>query len=147
MITGITKNSRLNELKKYRLTNIFEEQYFGNGNLNNDGVDFNNSISGVSVVYFINSIKYIDNLTGNTTYFEYIPQTNLNDYVDKNYYKDLNKKNVINKSKIYNDVFIERQEKSAFVDNHKLQFIDNLLDLLTYASGKYFNIVDNNKYN
>ena len=67
MITGTTKNSRLNELKKYKITNIFSEKYIGNGSYVNDGVDFNNSISGVTVVYYIGGIKFVDNEANSIT--------------------------------------------------------------------------------
>jgi hypothetical protein len=144
MITGTTSNSRLIELKKYKVTDEFTEQYFGNGSMSTNGVDYQDSISGISVTYYIDGIKYIDNVTGNSTTFQYFPQgiSELN-FTNKKYYKDFNKENIIGLPNIKNDVFIERQQLSAFNDNYKLQFINNLVDLTTYAGGKYFNIVNN----
>lgn len=142
MITGTTNNSRLIELKKYKVTNIFTEQYFGNGSLSTNGVDYPNSTSGVSVTYYIDGIKYVDNVTGSTTTFSYEPQNESN-FINKIYYKDPNKENIIGFPKISDDVFIERQQLSAFDDNYKLQFIKNLVELTTYAGGKYFKIVNN----
>lgn len=66
-VTGTTTYSRLPELKKYKITNIFENQYFGDGSTINDGVDYYESISGVSVTYYIGGIKYVDNITASTT--------------------------------------------------------------------------------
>jgi len=143
MITGSTNNSRLIELKKYKITDDFSEQYFGSGSLSTNGVDYINSISGISVTYYINGIKYIDNVTGKTTTFYYEPQNDSNKFTNNYYYKDPNKENIIASPKIKDDVFIERQQLSAFDDNYKLQFIKNLVELSTYAGGKYFNIVNN----
>lgn len=140
MITGTTSNSRLNELKKYEITNIFSQQYYDNGSLSNDGVDFLNSTSGISVTYYIGGIKYIDNVSAQTTTFYYTPEIEFNDNF---YYKNLNLENVIGNPKINDDVFIDRQELSVFDLNYKLEFIRNLTDLNTYAGGKFFNIVNN----
>lgn len=142
--SGNTTISRLIELKKYKVTNIFTEQYFGNGSTTTNGVDYPNSVSGISVTYYIDGIKYVDNVTGSTTTFFYTPHgiDDLN-FVNKKYYKDPNKENIISLPKIKDDVFIERQQLSAFDDNYKLQFIKNLVELTTYAGGKYFNIVNN----
>lgn len=141
-VSGKTNNSRLIELKKYKVTNVFTEQYFGNGSITTNGVDYQNSISGVSITYYIDGIKYVDDVSGNTTTFNYEPQNQLN-FINKKYYKDFNKESIIGLPKIKDDVFIERQQLSAFDDNYKLQFIKNLVDLTTYAGGKYFKIVNN----
>ena len=45
--------------------------------------------------------------------------------------------------KIEDDVFIVRQQLSAFNDNYNLEFIENLNDLINYAGGNYFNIINN----
>ncbi len=142
MITGTTNNSRLIDLKKYKVTDVFAEQYFGSGSLTTNGVDYSNSISGISVTYYIDGIKYIDNITGKTTTFSYEPLNDSN-FIDKDYYKDFNKEFIVGIPKINDDVFIVRQQLSAFDDNYKLQFISNLVDLTTYAGGKYFNIINN----
>jgi hypothetical protein len=144
--TGATSNSRLSELKKYAVGVPFNQQYFGGGSTTNDGVDFNNSISGVSIIYYIGGIKYIDVFTGSTsgTTFSYTPLgENSPDFINVPYYKDFNKENIISYPEINNDVFINRQQLSAFDSNYKLEYINDLSDLLTYAGGKFFNIVNN----
>jgi len=60
MITGATDNSRLQELRKYTVSTGFTEQYVGGGSWISDGVDYVNSVSGVSVVYYIGGIRYVD---------------------------------------------------------------------------------------
>lgn len=143
MITGTTKNSRLNELKKYKITNVFSEKYVGNGSYVNDGVDFNNSISGITVVYYIGGIKYIDNVSASTTTFYYTPISENSSFTNLPYYKNPDKNYIVTNPKINDDVFIVRQELSAFDSNYRLEFIRNLVDLTSYAGGKFFNIVNN----
>ena len=57
--------------------------------------------------------------------------------------KDYNKDDIISYPQINNDVFIVRQDLSAFELNYKLEFIKKLIDLETYAGGKFFNVVNN----
>jgi hypothetical protein len=138
--------SRLLELRKYSVTDVFANQYFGNGNYIVDGVDYSNSISGISVVYFLGGIRYVDLLTGSTSgstfSFTSLGYTNPN-FINKPIYQDPNKENIISNPKISDDVFIVRQELSAFDGNYRLEFIKNLIDLETYAAGNFFNIVKN----
>ena len=142
MITGTTKNSRLNELRKYKITNVFDEKYVGNGSYSSDGVDFNYSISGVTVVYYIGGIKFVDNVSASTTNFYYTP-INSSSFTELPYYKNPDKNYIVSNPKINDDVFIVRQELSAFDSNYKLEFIRNLVDLTSYAGGNFFNIVNN----
>jgi hypothetical protein len=62
IVTGATDNSRLAELRKYTVTTGFTEQYVGGGSWSTDGVDYLNSVSGVSVVYYIGGIRYVDGI-------------------------------------------------------------------------------------
>ena len=142
-ITG-ESSSRLTELKKYAIGVPFNKQYIGNGSASYDGVDFNNSIENILIIYYIGGIKYYDDLINNITTFEFTPDgiTDIN-FINKPIYKDPNKENIISNPKINDDVFIIRQEISAFNDNYRLEYIDNLSDLVTYAGGNYFNIVKN----
>jgi len=141
MITGTTENSRLNELKKYKITNVFSEQYFGNGSFTTDGVDFDTSISGITITYYIGGIKYIDNVIESLTIFQYEQQDTemTNNFI----YKDPNKENVVSNTKINDDVFIDRQILTAFDLNYKLEFVKSFVDLNTYVGGKYFNVIKN----
>ena len=146
IITGESK-SRLSELKKYVITNEFNMQYITNGSPNNDGVDMFNTIPDSKIIYYIGGIKYIDTITSGITKttFSYYGQgyTNLN-FINLPYYKNNNKENIISNPKISDDVFIIRQELSAFDNNYRLEYIKNLNDLNTYAGGNFFNIVKNN---
>ena len=92
MISGTTKNSRLYELKKYVVTNNFMEQYVGNGSYNNNGVDYNNSVDDEYITYYIDGIKYVDDLTQNITTFYTSPSiTSSPNFINTNYFKDFNK--------------------------------------------------------
>lgn len=146
-ITG-TSTSRLTELRKYTITNVFADKYFGNGNINNDGVDYGNSIETSQIIYYIGGIKYVDVISGvysGITYNIYTPlgTGNTLNFINVPYYKNPNKENIISEPKIKDDVFIIRQELSAFENNYRLEYIKNLNDLNTYAGGNYFNIVNN----
>lgn len=144
MVTGTTNTSRLNELRKYTTSNIFANQYISGGSFTNDGVDYLTSVSGVSVTYYLGGIKYVDDVANEITTFAYMPSgTSSPDFINAPYYKDPKKENIISNPKINDDVFIVRQELSAFENNYRLEHIRNLSELLTYAGGKYFNIVSN----
>lgn len=145
MITGTTNNSRLNELRKYSVSTVFANQYVGNGTTNTDGVDYANSISGITVTYYLGGIKFIDNVTGKTTSFSFtsLGTGDTNNFINTPYVKNPNKDKIISNPKINDDVFIVRDNLSAFDKNYRLEFIRNLVDLTTYAGGKYFKIVNN----
>lgn len=144
-VTGCS-SSRLTELRKYTITNVFTQQYISGGTYLTDGVDYNHSVSGVSITYFLGGIKYVDLLTGFTsgTTFSFTGQGLYNPvFINKPIYKDMNKENIISNPEIANDVFIDRQEISAFDQNYRLEYIGSLVDLTTYAGGGFFNIVNN----
>jgi hypothetical protein len=147
MITGRTNNSRLNELKKYAVGVPFSQQYVGGGTWTTDGVDYGNSPAIEYVTYYIGGIKYVDQtlIDGTHTTFEYTPQgiSEPNFITGETYIKNPNKDKIISNPKIIDDVFIIRDNLSAFDKNYRLEFIKSLVDLTTYAGGKYFNIVNN----
>jgi len=137
--------SRLSELRKYTISG-FTLQYVSGGTPSIDGVDYLSSISGVSVTYWLGGIQYIDDYIGSaiTTTFNFIGLGLLNfNFINKPIYKNPQKENIISNPKIDNDVFIIRQELSAFENNYRLEHIKSLIDLDSYAGGKYFNIVKN----
>lgn len=144
MITGTTDNSRLAELKKYAVGVAFTEQYVSGGNWTTDGVDYVNSPAIEYVVYYIGGIQYVDEtlIDGINTSFSYTPNSDPN-FVDEHYIKNPNKEKIISNPKIIDDVFIIRDQQSAFDKNYRLEYIKNLLDLTTYAGGRFFNIVNN----
>jgi hypothetical protein len=146
VITG-SSNSRLSELKKYTITNVFSNQYFTNGSVSNDGIDLTNSIQNQLIIYYIGGIQYTDTIiSGITTTTFMFNGLGLNspDFISgASIIKDYNKDDIISYPQINNDVFIVRQDLSAFELNYKLEFIKKLIDLETYAGGKFFNVVNN----
>ena len=147
-ITG-TSNSKLNELKKYTITTVFQKQYISGGAVNNNGVDMINSNPNDVIIYYIDGIKYIDIISGTSsgiTYNIYTPSgvTNPLNFINEPIFKNFYNSDVISNSKIKDDVFIIRQQLSVFENNYRLEFVKNLGDLLSYAGGNYFNIENNN---
>jgi len=143
IVTG-SSSSRLTELRKYTITTVFADQYVNGGDIDNDGVDVNNSNPSSSIIYYLGGIRYVDNVISSATTFSFTPEgTDSANFITAPYYKNPNKENIISNPKIYDDVFIIRQELSAFNDNYRLEYIKNLIDLETYAGGNYFNIVNN----
>lgn len=144
-LTGTT-NSRLVELRKYTISGDIEDIYITGGNVNVDGININESTND-RIVYFLGGIQYIDTINefGDTvTTFSYTPESLDNpNFITRYIYKDPTKENIISYPKINNDVFINRQEISAFEKNYRLEFIETLIDLETYAGGNYFNVVKN----
>jgi hypothetical protein len=145
-VTG-KSTSRLTELRKYTITSVFADQYINNGSPSSDGVDLYNTIPNEKIVYYLGGIRYVDILVDGvtkSTTFNFTSQGyNSPNFIDVPYYKNPNKENIISNPKIYDDVFIIRQELSAFDKNYRLEYIKNLVDLTTYAAGSFFNIVNN----
>jgi len=145
-VTGSSRN-RLSELRKFTITNVFANQYFGGGSYTVDGVDYANSNPLNKIIYYLGGIKYVNTLTGTTsgTTFSFTPEGtgNTANFLNVPIYKDPNKENIFSNPKINDDVFIVRQELSAFDGNYKLEHVKKLVDLETYAGGNYFNIVNN----
>lgn len=144
MISGETNNSRLAELRKYTVSTNFANQYVGGGSWIQDGVDYTSSPAIEYVVYYIGSIRYVDQtfIDGVHTTFTYDSNSDPN-FIDVPYYKNVNKEKIISNPKIFNDVFIVRTEQSAFDKNYRLEYVKTLIDLTTYAGGNFFNIINN----
>jgi hypothetical protein len=145
-VTGTTY-SRLNELEKYAVNSTYENKYISNGSTVSDGVDYNASVRNNCYVYYINGMEYIDIISNESvvcTTYSFIAQgTNSPDFISAPIFKNPDKEKIVSNPKIDDDVFIVRQEVSAFDKNYRLEFVRNLLDLETYAGGKYFNIIQN----
>lgn len=146
IVSGIS-TSRLSELRKYTISNDLYKKYVTGGTLNSDGIVTSASTSN-NIKYYIGGIEYVDVLTGvtsGTTYIIYNPQgsSDPDNFINVPYFKNPNKDNIILNPKVNNDVFINRQEISAFDQNYRLEFIKNLSDLTTFAGGNFFNIVSN----
>ncbi len=142
IVTG-TSTSRLSELRKYTTTENFADQYVNNGSIYADGVDYINSPSTSNISYYIGGIKYNDvvGTTGTSTTFSFagqnFPESN---FENKPIYQNPNKENIVSAPKINDDVFITRQELSVLDGNYRMEYMERLVDIETYASGKFFNI-------
>lgn len=138
--------SRLNELRKYVTGGTISQIYITGGTYFTDGVDYANTVQNVKITYYLGGVKFVDTLTGassGTTFsFTGLGITSP-DFINVPIYKNPAKENIISNPKINDDVFIVRQELSAFENNYRLEHVKNLSELLTYAGGKYFKIVNN----
>lgn len=144
MITG-TSHSRLNELKKYKVTDTFIEKYRGNGSITNDGVDYSDSNPETHITYFIGGIKYVDDIRTNITSFTLISQgiDDHSNFLESKIYKHGDMMRIIDKPKISTDIFINRGGISVFNDIYRLEHIEKLIHLTTYAGGRYYYIKQN----
>ena len=144
-VTGHS-SSRLMELRKYVVSGTTAQIYITGGTSIIDGIVLAQS-TGNTIVYFLGGIRYVDILTGDTsgTTFNFITSgyTNNPNFIIKPIYQNPNKENIISNPKISNDVFIIRQELPAFDGNYRLEYIRKLVDLETYAAGKFFNVINN----
>lgn len=149
VVTG-SSNTRLQELKKYTVGGSITTQYVLSSNVNIDGV--NPSLSQYStfpytIVYYLGGITFTDIIQSDlssTTTFSFTAQgTTSGDFLDDPYYKHPDKSKIISQPKINDDVFIIREDLSAFDKNYRLEYITNMVDLTTYAGGQFFNIVNN----
>lgn len=149
-ITGESK-SRLVELRKYRSSGSISDRYYTSTGSAIDGVNTtltNLTTQPFKIVYYIGQISYTDFVDADEnpirTIFSFVPQGYTSpDFVNLPVYKDPNKSNLVANPKIDNDVFIIRQQLSVFDKNYKLKDVNNLVELTTYAGGRFFNIVNN----
>lgn len=142
IVTGIT-TSRLEELRKYKVSDIFEEKYHMGGTPINNGV-VSGSIDSGTVIYYVNGIKYIDEYENNeiNTRFEHTP-IEMDVEEGGNVLKLNHYGRSVDVPKIDKDVFIDRDERSGFKDNHIISDMKSLVDIETFAGGNYFNIIKN----
>lgn len=137
--------TRLNELKKYTVTELFSDKYVSGGNVNTDGVDYGISTPS-NIIYYLGGIRYNDIITGDvikTTYSFLSLGYSSPDFFYAGTIKIPEKEKIVSNPKIENDVFINRQEISVFNNNYKLEFIKNMAELNSFAAGSFYNIVNN----
>ena len=138
--------SRLVELEKYSTSENLSVKYITSTNINTNGLVVSDSSQGVRYVYYIDGFKYTDIINNGlvTTTIEYT-STGLNSHlvITKPIVKKENKSDVIELPKTVNDIFIDRQQISAFENNIKLRVMKNIIQLDNYAGGNYFNIINN----
>ncbi len=143
MVTGIT-TTRIEEIKKYKIGEIFEENYHQYNPLTKTGLIDADFESG-RVVYFINNIKYIDLYDNGEylhTYFECIPY-NIIERTGVNLIKNKHHLEMVEPPKIKKDIFINRHEKSILKENNLLCELKSILEIETFVGGNYFNIYKN----
>ena len=66
IITG-TSSSRLSELRKYTVTDVFAKKYVTGGTINSDGIDLSISNPLNKIIYYLGGIKYVDIMSGTTS--------------------------------------------------------------------------------
>jgi hypothetical protein len=143
MVTGIT-TTRIEEIKKYKISEIFEENYFEYNSATKTGL-ISADMSAGEIVYYINNIKYVDIYEDGEyvhTYFECIPY-NIIEKTGGNLLKNNNHLETAEPPKIKKDIFINRNEKSVFKENNLLCELKSILEIETFVGGNYFNIHKN----
>lgn len=138
VISGICE-SRLFELENYGFDNSFSEKYKPNGNILLDGVDYVNSIENDKITYYIGGVKYVDDLINEETFYSFNSSQFEDNFINTNYVKLLGREG-FSDEQVNNNIFIERQQISAFDGNNRLETLNRLFILETYAGGKFFNI-------
>lgn len=148
-IVSGTSSSRLSELRKYSKSGDLSKLYFTSIDESNDGLDITISETGLTAntyVYYLGGITYVDYVTtgGTSTifYFESLGEFSPA-FSNLPIIKNEEEQNLYEKPLIDNNVFIIREEVSAFEKNYRLKNIRNLTELQYYAGGAYFNIIEN----
>lgn len=148
-IVSGSSSSRLNELRKYSTSGTLSQLYFTSTDSATDGVDTGQTTTGLTAstyVYYIGGITYIDDIiSGDTTSWFMFESSGYTSpaFVNLPYIKNENELEIISKPLVDNNVFIIRDENTAFQNNYRLKNIGNLTELTYYAGGAYFNIVEN----
>ena len=148
-VTGTTTSSRLSELRKFSTSGTLSQLYFTSTDSSSDGVNTGLTTTGVTAstyVYYLSCITYLDQVTTGTTEtsFSFVSSGYSSPvFVNLPYIKNENEQNIISRPLVDNDVFIIRDENSAFENNYRLRDIGNLTELTYYAGGAHFNIVEN----
>ncbi|NJO59662.1 MAG: hypothetical protein HC836_15565 [Richelia sp. RM2_1_2] len=149
-VTGYSK-SRLLELRKYTINPDLAIKYRTSVSPTVDGLDLTKSITGsttgTTLVYYLSGITYHNVTPTGTTGFTVFSFTgvgyNSPNFINKPIYKDEAKENIVVAPIVNPDVFIIRQSLSVFENNYRLKDLKNLTDVLDYAGGGYFNIIEN----
>ena len=146
LITGAS-SSRLSELRKWSASNDLSKKYYTSINSSTDGLNLSLTTSGLTYVYYIGGISYIDNIINSTTIttfsFESSGYSDTNNFTNLPYIKDEAKQNMIDKPIVGSDVFIIREDLPVLENNYRLSGVENLTELTFYSGGNYFNIVNN----
>lgn len=147
-VTGYC-GSRLSEIEKYVVSNDPNMKYFVGGSPTIDGlVSYNSGSTGITFVYYVGGILYVDfkenQSTGFTTIFTFTNSGfSTNNFENKRIIKLESKQNMVENSQVIADVFIARQQLTVFEKNYRLRGLGGISDLLSYAGGNYFTIYNN----
>jgi hypothetical protein len=152
-VSGTCNSSRLQELRKYTVTNDVTKQYVTSTSINTNGVhlalcDFNGNSGVVRQVYYIDKIKYIDERpvtsTATTTTFILADlQLSPLNFDNKPLIKTEESYELVENPQISKDVFIVRQQLSVFERIYRIRAVNGLNDVLNYGGGNYFKIYEN----
>ena len=148
-IVSGTSSSRLNELRKYSTSGTLSQLYFTSTNSLTDGVNITETSTGLTAstyIYYIGGITYVDEIiSGDTSSWFMFESSGYTSpvFVNLPYIKNESELEIISKPLVDNNVFIIRDENSAFQNNYRLKNVGNLTELTYYAGGAYFNIVEN----
>lgn len=146
-----TSSSRLNELRKYSTDGTLEQLYFISTDPTlEDGVDNIETVTGTTAstyVYYIGGITYVEEqVSGETSQIYFMFESegyNSEAFDNLPYIKNEALLEVNERPIVDNNVFITRDENTAFQNNYRLRNIGNLTELTYYAGGAYFNVVEN----
>jgi len=151
-VTG-TSTTRLNELKKYSVSSDISKAYIILDEADKNPTSFNPALrglilsettEGVIYSYFVDGIKYVDDILTNMTTFSFFSQGyESENFIHKPIYKDPTIGNTIASPNVDSNVFIIREEIPVLLNNYRLSNIISLASLENYAGGKFYNIVKN----
>lgn len=151
IVTGFS-DSRLSELRKYTVSGDLSKLYKTSTGSTVDGLDLSKSFTGATATtyqYYLGGITYVDSIVSGVTAFtttfsfQSLGLNDPNNFDTMTYIKDENKQNLVEKSQVSRDVFIDRQEQSVFERNYRLRAVNSLNNVLTYAGGNYFTVYNN----
>lgn len=136
--------SRLSEIKKSIQSGDLDELYFLSDNIDENGLNINESISGETYTYYIDKIKYIDDVFNNVTYFfaESFGLNSINS-INGNIYKESSLMDSVSKPNVKSDLFIDRPQIDVVKSFFRIKDINELSDLEYYVGGSYYNIYKN----
>lgn len=148
-VTGESK-SRIEELRKYTVTQNLSNRYFITNNPNGNGLDLTRSnigdVTGDTLIYYVSGITYREvRTTGTTaTTFSFVSEgLNSQNFINKPIIKDESIQEIIAKPKVSENIFIDRQQVSVFENNYRLRNVRNITELQLYAGGNFYNIINN----
>lgn len=134
--------SRLEELRLYTFSDIFEDKYIIYDGVVKHGVVLSET-NNDKITYYIDGILFVDDLIWKTTEytldFEAVEMLN-----NAGIIFDDSLITLVGKPKIKNNINLDRGGFTVNEEVLKLGAAMNLYDLTNYAGGSYYNIINNN---